>query len=99
MDMNSLLVVIDKFYVPCVSAFPSKANPVLIVHADTVLPFPIATKSFQMIARGISEIFRRLRKVHRLNLADSGFSNAPKLPTSSCQIELPSVVVPKRPDH
>jgi hypothetical protein len=93
--MNSPLVVIDKFYVPCVSAFPSKANPVLIVHADTVLPFLIAAKSFQMIARRISEIFRRLGKVHRLDLADSGLGNPPKLPTSSCQIELTRVAVRK----
>jgi hypothetical protein len=49
------LVVVGDFYVVSVSAFPSKANPPLVIDANAELSVPISSQGFQTIRRGIKQ--------------------------------------------
>src|SRR5689334_1344584 len=46
---QGLQVVIDNFYVVCVSVTPDETDPPLIVNSDTVLPVPVTFKRFKPI--------------------------------------------------
>jgi hypothetical protein len=50
------LVIIGNFNIERVAAFPTKANPVLIVNANAVLPCPISLQGLQPVCRGRSKV-------------------------------------------
>jgi hypothetical protein len=49
-------VVVGNFNIERVAAFPTKANPVLIVDANTVLPCTISLQRLQTVCRGRSKV-------------------------------------------
>jgi len=44
-------VIVHNFYIKHVSFMPAKANPVLIVHANTVLSRTITSERLQIVSR------------------------------------------------
>jgi len=92
-------VVVHHFHLLRVTVLPHEADPILIVDPDAVLPTPIPTESFEMVARERAEVVESLRRVqlHELALSDAG--NAPK-PTRRTTLEQRlGVPVPEGPDH
>jgi len=63
------LVIVRNFDAERIRAFPSKANPPLIVDSDAVLPGPIAFQGFQPISWRGAEVFQAPRLVEQQKLS------------------------------
>jgi hypothetical protein len=66
-------VIVNDFNIECLAVLPRKANPPLIVDADTVLSFAIAFQCFEAIVRWNLEIFKTscLMQIQQLSTRDS----------------------------
>jgi hypothetical protein len=64
MRMARVLVVVDNLYILGSTGFPPKADPPLIVEANTVLPDAIASKLLEAVPRWHPEIVQRFGRVH-----------------------------------
>ncbi len=51
-------MIIDDLNIMNVSVMPGKANPPLVVDANTVLPFALPVQRFEMVARGDPQRFQ-----------------------------------------
>ena len=93
------LVIIHDFYIVGIATTPDKADTPLVVDANAMLPFPIASQYFQMIAG------RRLQIAEfggNIQLAQLSLSHS--LESSKAFDSLPSVKLfglgrPERLDH
>src|SRR5689334_10140547 len=61
---------------------PPESDPVLLVHANTVLALPVSTQGFQAVARHHGQIFKPLRYVEHRQLP---MHNRPQLPRHSAR--------------
>ena len=61
-------MIIHQFYVKSVSIAPDKADAPLSVHADAVLPQPVAFQRFQPVGRGYSQILQLKGVMNHLQL-------------------------------
>lgn len=68
-------MVIGDLNVACVAVFPGKADTPLIVDADTVLVFSVATEGFQMITWGNSQGFQLCRRGNEAELVQCASLN------------------------
>lgn len=64
----SPLVIINNLDIVRSAFDPSKANSILVIDPDAVLPSPITFQSFKAIARRLSQIIQPLRVVQHLKL-------------------------------
>jgi hypothetical protein len=62
-------VIVHDLYVFRACGSPSKADPVLIVHPDAVLPGPLSLQSFQPVARRHHQILQTIRDLKLSELA------------------------------
>jgi hypothetical protein len=60
-----LLVVVRQFHVVRISVFPAKADAVLVVHANAILPGPISFERLQLISRWRPEVRQDARPVQQ----------------------------------
>jgi hypothetical protein len=61
-------MIVGDFDVPCCAVVPHKAEPPLIVDADTVLTLTISAQNFQTVARRRAEIVELTRGIQRQKL-------------------------------
>ena len=65
-------MVIDDFYVVRVALRPSETNSPLIIDSDTVLSRAVTTKFLEPVARGNSQVIKRVRAVEDYELLEHG---------------------------
>jgi hypothetical protein len=86
-------VIIGQFNFVGVSVFPSKANAVLIVYSNAVLPRPVMPQSFQSIAGGSLQIREAPRPMQQPQTAKRDTSDAGPLPRSFTVKQFLSVTI------
>ena len=57
------LVIIDNLNVVRIAVAPDEADPVLVVHANAVLPLPITPERLESVSRKDRQIVKRMRGV------------------------------------
>jgi hypothetical protein len=75
-------VIISQFNIVRVTIFPAETNAVLIVHANTVLPRPVALQSFEAIAGRDPQICETPRPIQQPQTAKRNTRDAGPLPRS-----------------
>src|SRR5579863_7943653 len=78
--IGSSSVIVGQFNVVGVPVFPSKADAVLIVHADAVLPHPVTLQSFKAIAGRSPQICEAPRPMQQPQTAKRHARDAGPLP-------------------
>jgi hypothetical protein len=71
-------VVIRDFDLICVSVPPYKTDAPLIIHPDTVLPFPVVAEYFQVIAGRHPQIFESAGRINHKQFTPGHFFNVHK---------------------
>jgi hypothetical protein len=92
-------VVVHNLYVLRFAVLPHKADPILVIDPDAVLPPPITAKGLEVIARKHAQVVESLGRVQLRQLTLSDPSNVPE-PT--CRVPLEQclcISVPEGPDH
>jgi len=92
-------VVIDNLHLVGIPIAPDKTDSPLVVDANTVLPFSVAFKSFQVITRGRSKV-TKLRG--NIQLAESPLRyplESPKPLDALPRVKLFRIFRPERLDH
>jgi hypothetical protein len=92
-------VVIDDFDVISSILLPNKTDTELIVDADAVLPYPIASQWFQHVSRWITEIVQTGGCIHAVEFAPSNGFNIPPSPIRTQLRKFRSVTVFETPNH
>src|ERR1700691_2053582 len=92
-------VIVAYLHVPRIALMPAEADPVLIVDANAVLAFTVATQLLEAIAEGVSEVFHCGGKVDFLQLPDGDAADIAKPPASSSEPNLFCFFVGKGADH
>jgi len=72
---HSALMVVGDFNVACVAIVPAKTDTPLIVDANTVPVFSVATEGFEMITRGNSQGFQLCRRGNETELVQCALLN------------------------
>jgi hypothetical protein len=88
-------VIIGQFNVVGVPVFPSKANAVLIVYPNAVLPRPVTLQGFEAIAGGSPQIREAPRPIQQPQTAKRDTSDAGPLPRSFPVKQFLSVTIAK----
>jgi hypothetical protein len=76
-------VVISNLDVERMAALPTKANPVLVVDANTVLPCPISLQRLQTVRRGRSTVAKICCAINLDQPAKGNVSDLLKSPDSA----------------
>jgi len=92
-------VVINNLHVVDVPVAPNKADAPLIVDANTVLPFSVAFKRFQVISRGRSKVTKLRSNVQLPEFPLYHPLDSPKPPDTLPRMKLFRIFRPERLDH
>ncbi len=98
------LMVIDNFNSrrPCIC--PNKADAILIIDPDAVLPFSVAAQRLQAITRWYSQLAERIYGIHLVELASrdtpqNGRTGPPGFSRSSAVKNIFNALISKAHDH
>jgi hypothetical protein len=69
------LVVVGEFHVARITAIPTKADSISVVHANTVLPGSVPLEGFQPIARWNPHVVERRRPMQQTQTAQRNSSD------------------------
>ena len=94
-----LLVVVGNLYLISSVNLPDKANAVLFVDSDAMLPGAVAFECFQTIARRNAQIAQVNRRFNLVQPADCNRLNGRPSPTESRLKELLRICVLEALDH
>jgi hypothetical protein len=94
------LVVVNDFYVACISVVPHEADPPLIVDSNAVLAAPVAFQLLQTIRRWKSQVINDRGCVKHSQLTASALLNLCRQALSTPAMENGlSALVAKRSNH
>src|ERR1039458_5756188 len=65
LHLNILLVVVGEFNFVSITAIPAKADSILVIHANTVLPGSVPLEGFEPIAWWNSQVVERRRPMQQ----------------------------------
>ena len=92
-------MVINNLHIVDVPVAPNKADAPLIVDANTVLPFSVAFKRFQVISRGRSKVTKLRSNVQLPEFPLYHPLDSPKPPDTLPRMKLFRIFRPERLDH
>ena len=93
-------MVVDDFYIVCVSACPPEADAPLVVDADAVLAGPIASQFLEAVGGWNAEVKETGRGVENDELAERNSLEVRRQPTGPLSLEEAfSIDVPEAADH
>ena len=92
-------MVINNLHIVDVPVAPNKADAPLIVDANTVLPFSVAFKRFQVISRGRSKVTKLRSNVQLPEFPLCHPLDSPKPPDTLPRMKLFRIFRPERLDH
>ena len=92
-------MVIDNLHIVGIPVAPDKADAPLIVDANTVLPFSVAFKRFQVISRGRGKVTKLRGNIQLPEFPLCHPLKSPKPPDALPRMKLFRIFRPERPDH
>jgi len=92
-------MVIDNLHIVGIPVAPDKADAPLIVDANTVLPFSVAFKRFQVISWGRSKVTKLRSHVQLPEFPLYHPLDSPKPPDTLPRMKLFRIFRPERLDH
>jgi hypothetical protein len=92
-------MVIDNLHIVGIPVAPDKADAPLIVDANTVLPFSVAFKRFQVISRGRGKVTKLRGNIQLPEFPLCHPFESPKPPDALPRMKLFRIFRPKRLDH
>jgi hypothetical protein len=92
-------VIVYDFNILCTRCSPAKANAILVIDPNAVLPKPIAFERFQAIARRYAQVFEHPSDLQLSKLASSDRLNVHEARDSSPISNISGVRALERHDH